>query len=77
MVDRDHPYEVVVVTHWRVVNADGAIIFSTSSREGHGESAYSWLQRFNGRGPKGGPYHIEVWEQTYTVTPSVWRKVRG
>lgn len=64
--------EVVTIRHWRVVeDTDGGIRFSISSREeprpdvAFGRAAY-WA---------GPGTHIEVWDQTYTVTPSKWARV--
>lgn len=61
--------ELIVVKHWRVVREDGGIIFSISSREEHNpriarERAQEWLKYAD---------HIELWEQRYMVTPSVWQ----
>lgn len=61
--------ELVVVKHWRVVTADGGIIFSISSRDERDprvvvERVSEWLKYAD---------HIELWEQRYTMSPSVWQ----
>lgn len=61
--------ELVRVKHWRVVREDGGIIFSISSRQESNprialERAQEWLKYAD---------HIELWEQRYTVSPSVWQ----
>lgn len=66
---RDEEVERVVIKHWRVVTAAGGIIFSISSNEEPNplialERAHEWLKYAD---------HIELWQQRYTVSPSVWQ----
>lgn len=64
--------QTIVITHYRVVSdTENAIRFSVSDREADGkgralERAQNWLAD---------GWHIEIWEQTYTVSPSTWKRV--
>lgn len=72
--EEDKPAELVTVTHWRAVNnVSGGIALSHSTREDTADRCRAnieeWLSAVGSR------YHLEVWEQTYTVTPSDWHRV--
>ena len=74
----DKPVDVrrETITHWQVVDdADGGISYSTSSQsDGRWgiTKAQEWLEKMR---DFGNSVHLEVWEQTYGVTPDVWRRV--
>jgi hypothetical protein len=67
--------EPVTVTHWRVVrNANGGISYSASSRDDRpGLRAETVARQWAKDHPH--DYHLEVWEQTWASSPSVWRQV--
>jgi len=61
---------IVVKVRWRVISSTGGVAFTTDSEE----DAIRWVGRFEQHG-KEGPYHIEKWQQTYTVSPSIWERL--
>lgn len=65
--------ERVTILEWRCVNAQTAGIGYVATEREHGRNARfnaeGWLETL---GPK---YHLELWERTYYVTPSEYRRL--
>jgi hypothetical protein len=66
----------VTVRWWRAVNneTDGIAFDASDRNDGHAAKlkVETWCETTGH-----GRYHVEEWEQTYTVSPSAWTRVTG